>query len=68
MQGTIDLLGEFARNAFDGGEVLDAGMADAAHAAEALQQFRALLRADAGDVLEPAAAGAHAWRGARACR
>ena len=32
----------------------------AAHAAEALQQARALLRADAGDVLEPAAAGAHA--------
>ena len=32
---------------------------DAAHAAEALQQSRALLRADAGDVFEPAAAGAH---------
>ena len=41
-------------------QVLDAGVADAAHAAEALQQPRALLRADAGDVLEPAAAGAHA--------
>ena len=41
-------------------QVGDAGVADAAHAAETLQQLRAFLRADAGDVLEAAAAGAHA--------
>src|SRR6185295_1666655 len=40
MKGTVDFLGEFSRNAFDGGEVFDAGMADPARAAEALQEFR----------------------------
>src|SRR5580765_4517616 len=60
MKGTIDFLGEFSRNAFDGGEVFDAGMAHAARAAEALQEFRPLLRADPVNFLQPAGAGAHA--------
>ena len=54
MQGTVDLLREVARNAVDAQQVLDAGAADAARAAEALQQLGALLRADAGNLLERA--------------
>src|SRR5262245_43953317 len=60
VQGAVDLLGQLARDPFDAGEVVDAGAGDAAQAAEALQQPCARARADAGDVLEPAAAGADA--------
>src|SRR5436190_7695828 len=60
MQCTIDLLRQVFRNAVDAHQVRDARIADAAHAAEALQQPRPLLRADAGDVLEAARAGPHA--------
>src|SRR5450755_3765359 len=59
MQGTIDFLRKLARDAVDAQQVFDAGLADAARAAEALQQFRALLRADTGNLLERAGAGAH---------
>src|SRR5450755_622410 len=60
VQGTIDFLGEFMGDAFDGREILDACVADAARPAEALQEFRAFLGSDAGDLLEPARAGADA--------
>src|SRR6185295_10532228 len=60
MQRTVDLLGKLARDAIDRLQVLDARRADAARAAEALQQSRPLLRADAGNLLERAGAGANA--------
>src|SRR6478736_4995773 len=44
MEGTIDLLGEFVRDAFDCRQVLDARAGDPARTAEALQQPRPLLR------------------------
>src|SRR5450432_224255 len=59
MQGTIDFLGELARNAVHREQVLDAGPADAPCAAEALQQFGAFLRPDAGNLLERARSGAN---------
>ena len=54
MQCAIDLLGQLARDALHAGEIVDAGIDDAAHAAEALQQAGALARPDARDLLEPA--------------
>src|SRR5512144_736674 len=57
VQGTIDLLGKLVRDALDRRQVLDAGTADAARAAEALQQPGTLLRSDARDVLERAGTG-----------
>src|SRR5205814_245853 len=65
VQCTIDILRELARDAVDRLQVLDARRADAARAAESLQQPGALLRADAGNLLERAGAGANA-RAARA--
>src|SRR5450432_856710 len=59
VKGTIDLLGEFLRYAFDGGKVLDAGVAHAARPAEALQEFGPFLRPDAVDLFEPARPGAN---------
>src|SRR3712207_1215657 len=60
MKRTVDLLCKLSRNAFNVGQILDARAGHAAHTAGALQQPRPLLRAHAGDLLEPAAAGAHA--------
>jgi hypothetical protein len=60
VQGTIDLLGQFPRDAVDAGQVVHARRAHAADAAEALQQPGSLLRAHARDLFQFAAAGAHA--------
>src|SRR5471030_784627 len=59
VKGTIYLLGEFLRYAFDGGKVLDAGVAHAARPAEALHEFGPFLRPDAVDLFEPARPGAN---------
>jgi len=50
----VDFLSQLAAHAFDPGDLLDAGVDDAGQAAEMLEQGRAALGADAGDVFEPA--------------
>ena len=60
MQRAVDLLGELGRDALHRRDVLHAGRRHAAHAAEALQQAGPLLRPHARDLLELAAAHAHA--------
>src|SRR5690349_2275938 len=59
VERAVDLFGQFPGNAFDAGDVVHTRRGNAAYAAKALQQARALLGANAGNVLELAAADPH---------
>src|SRR5579885_3010073 len=52
MERAVDARGEFATDALDLGQFLDAGRGHAGEAAEVLEQRRAPLAADAGDLLQ----------------
>ncbi len=55
MQGAVYLLGQFARDARDRGNIVHPGHCHSAHAAKTLQQARAPFRTNARDVGELAA-------------